>query len=130
LLAVPRTHPANLGHPVDELPVINVHMDMRSGFLTVYSADRSEIYGEFADSTWEVEDTPGGENHLFTGTASEGTMDTFRRLNTDGFVHVAFDFEANGERFSGDGQFLAPEDSGRPGEAVIRVETGLAPVGA
>ena len=104
-------------------------MATRSGFLTVYSADRTEIYGEFADSTWEVEDTKGGDNHLFTGTASEGTMDTFARLNTDGIAHVSFDFESGGERLSGTGQFLAPEDSGRPGQALIRVETGVAPVG-
>jgi hypothetical protein len=105
-------------------------MAIRSGFLTVYSADRTEIYGEFADSTWEVEDTRGGENHLFTGTASEGTMDTFARLNREGIDHIAFDFESSGETFSGTGQFLAPEDSGQPGRALIRVETGLAPVGA
>src|SRR4051812_16185613 len=104
-------------------------MDManRSGFLIVYSADRSEIYGEFSDATWEVEQTGGGPNHLFSGTASEGTMETFKRMNTEGIDHVAFNFEASGARYSGTAQLLRPEDSRKPGRAWIRIETGTEP---
>jgi hypothetical protein len=94
----------------------------RTGYLTVYSADGSEIYGEFADATWSIEQTDGGENHLFEGRASDGTMETFRRVNTEGIDHVRFDFEANGERFSGPAQLL------RPGDGLVRVETGSAPL--
>lgn len=102
-------------------------MDNRTGYLTVFSADRAEVYGEFADAQWDVEETDGGTNHLFTGKASEGTMDTFRRLNAEGIDHVTFDFEAEGQRFSGFAQLLRPEDNRVPGGASIRIETGVEP---
>jgi hypothetical protein len=102
-------------------------METRTGFLTVYSADRSEIYGEFSDAMWEVEDTDGGLNHLFTGTASEGTMETFRRVNSQGIDHVAFDFVSDGRRYSGDAQLLRPEEMRNPGQSSIRIETGVEP---
>jgi hypothetical protein len=102
-------------------------METRTGYLTVYSADRGEIYGEFGDATWQVETTDGGPNHLFSGTASEGTMETFRRINAEGIDHVAFDFVSDGRRYSGEAQLLRPEDRRNPGQASIRIETGTAP---
>jgi hypothetical protein len=104
-----------------------MQMDNRSGFLTVYSADRGEIYGEFSDAQWEIENTDAGPNHLFSGTASEGTMETFRRINAEGIDHVAFDFVSDGRRYSGDAQLLRPEDARTPGQACIRIETGVEP---
>src|SRR5205809_387681 len=102
-------------------------MATRTGYLTVYSADRREIYGEFGDATWKVEEGGGGTNHVFSGTASDGTMETFRRINTEGIDHVAFDFESEGVRYSGDAQLLRPEDRRTPGNAWIRIETGVEP---
>lgn len=96
-------------------------MSYKTGYLTVYSADRSEIYGEFGDASWEIEETDAGNNHVFKGTASEGTLDTFERVNGGGIDHVAFDFESEGQRFSGDAQLLAPNGS------LITVETGTEP---
>ncbi|HVT10998.1 MAG TPA: hypothetical protein VHE55_01920 [Fimbriimonadaceae bacterium] len=105
-------------------------METRTGYLTVYSADRSEIYGEFADATWEVEETEGGSNHLFTGKASEGTMETFRRLDREGIDHIAYDFDAAGKTFSGSAQLLRPQDNLAPGDAWIRIESGVEPATA
>lgn len=105
-------------------------MSNRSGFLTIYSADGGDIYGEFADGTWEVEETDGGPNHLFTGTASEGTMDTFRRLNAEGVDRVSFTFEEGDAKYRGEAQLLAPEDTRIPGQAWIRIETGAQPATA
>jgi hypothetical protein len=98
---------------------------MRTGFLTIYSADTNEIYGEFADANWQIEDTDGGKNNLFTGTASEGTMETFRRLDTEGIDHVTYRFECDGARYSGSAQLLALEDNREPGQATVRTELSL-----
>lgn len=105
-------------------------MANRTGILTVYSADRGEVYGQFTDAEWEVEDTGGGTNHLFTGTASEGTMETFRRINTEGIDHVAYDFELDGQKYSGEAQLLRPADNRQPGRAWIRIESGTEPARA
>jgi hypothetical protein len=112
----------------DVLHVTTIQMDKRAGVLTVYSADRREIYGEFRDALWDVEKTDGGPNHVFSGTASEGTMETFRRVNAEGIDHVAFDFVSSGGRYSGNAQLLRPEDTRNPGKAWIRIETGTEPV--
>ncbi len=52
-------------------------MSTQTGYLTIYSTDRTTIYGEFADAVWTSEMTEGGLNHMFTGTASQGTYETF-----------------------------------------------------
>ena len=100
-------------------------MDNKTGYLTVFSADRAEVYGEFADATWRVENTEGGTNHVFAGTAGEGALDTFRRLNAEGIAHVAYLFESNGYRYGGSAQLLAPVVGER--SASILIETGDAP---
>jgi hypothetical protein len=105
-------------------------MDNRAGNLTVYSADRAAIYGEFAEATWRQENVAGVTNHLFVGTASEGTIDAFLRINEEGITHVAYDFESSGEKFSGNAQLLMPEDLREPGHARVRIETGDEPTRA
>ncbi|OWY59792.1 hypothetical protein B7486_72670, partial [cyanobacterium TDX16] len=79
-----------------------------------------------ADSSWKIEE----DNNVFSGAASEGTMETFRRVNTSGIDHVAYDFECEGTRYSGNAQLLAPEDNRQPGQATIRIESREAPVRA
>ena len=69
------------------------------GYLTIFAADRSAIYGEFADAVWTVEMTDRGNNNIFTGTASEGTMDTFLQLDKDAISHVAYTFDLDGQNF-------------------------------
>lgn len=100
-------------------------MSQQTGALTVYSADRSQIYAEFVDATWEVEDTDSGPNHIFTGTASQGTLDTFLRLDQEGISHVAYVFETAAGRYAGSAELLRPQPNG--GEAVIRIESGVPP---
>jgi|SRR5579862_687557 len=100
-------------------------MQTRSGYLTIYSDDKSEIYGEFVDGKWETEETEGGTNHTLSGIASEGTLDTFRRINTDGIDHVAYLFESNGYRYGGKAQLLAPSEIGD--SPLVRIETGEPP---
>lgn len=102
-------------------------METQLGYLTVYSADRREIYGEFADATWKTESTGGGTNHLFEGTASEGTIDTFRRINLEGIENLSYDFEARGYRYTGKAHLLMPEDTRQPGGAMVRIESGEEP---
>jgi hypothetical protein len=99
-----------------------------SGYLTIYSADRSEIYGEFADANWTVEQTAGGVNNVFSGIAGDGTLSTFQRIDEEGISHVAYTFEADGNRYEGAAQLLATRDTGKPGETIIRIETGETPV--
>ena len=100
-------------------------MATKSGYLTVYSADRTEIYGEFADGSWDTENTGGGTNHLFTGLASDGTAETFRRIDKEGIDHVMYLFESNGYKYGGTAQLLALADSaGRP---CVTIETGEEP---
>ncbi|MFI5386480.1 MAG: hypothetical protein ACHQ50_10215 [Fimbriimonadales bacterium] len=101
-------------------------MANKTGYLTVYSADRNEVYGAFVDALWEIEETEGGTNHLFTGTAGEGAMETFHRIDTEGIDHVAYIFESNGYRYGGEAQLLAPTQFN--GQAVVQIEIGEAPM--
>jgi len=105
-------------------------MANRTGFLTIFSADRTEIYGEFADADWSREHTQGGDNNIFTGTASEGTLETFLQLDNDAISHVAYTFESEGEAFTGIAELLAPIVNESPSQSQIRLETGEAPVPA
>jgi hypothetical protein len=97
------------------------------GFLIVYSADRSEIYGEFADGAWIVEETDAGSNHVLSGVARGVVLDTFRNVNEAGVSHVAFTFEVEGVPYTGQAQLLAPQDMTTAEEALVRIETGEAP---
>ncbi|MEZ0327671.1 MAG: hypothetical protein ACAH95_17380 [Fimbriimonas sp.] len=94
----------------------------QGGYLTIFSADGTELYGELADAVWDAEESDGGENDIFSGLASEGTFEAFRKLNMDGIEHVAYKFEANGETSSGQGRLLALERAAAPASGMIRVE--------
>jgi hypothetical protein len=98
-------------------------MTNRVGYLTIFSSDKSEIYGGFCDADWAVEESDSGSNHVFTGIASEGALDTFRRINYEGISHVAYIFEALGYRYEGAAQLLAPESGPHPGTSIIRIES-------
>jgi hypothetical protein len=100
-------------------------MTTKSGYLTIYSADRSELYGEFFDGVWKVEETAGGTNHILTGIASEGTAETFRRIDGEGIQHVSYLFEVNGYKYGGNAQLLALSESG--GLPCVTIETGDEP---
>ena len=100
-------------------------MRNHTGYLTVFSADQDEIYGEFADASWDTEDTEGGTNHLFSGTASEGTVETFRRLNSEGIANLSYTFDAEGARYTGSAQLLAPDEWA--GHVIVRIESGENP---
>jgi hypothetical protein len=103
-------------------------MASTSGYLTIYSADRSEIYAEFADASWNVEQTAGGVNNVFSGVAGDGAAETFERIDADGISNVAYTFETHGNHYEGRAQLLAPVIPGEPGHTVIRIETGDTPV--
>lgn len=105
-------------------------MANRSGYLTVSSPDRSEIYGEFCDALWEVEKVRGGSNHVFSAVAGDGTLEAFRRINTEGIANIAYTFESNGYRYMGNAQLLPPTGNGMPGQGMIRIETGDMPARA
>ncbi len=105
-------------------------MAKRSGYLTVCSADRGEIYGEFCDAIWTEQQTRHGANHIFSAVAGDGAMQTFRRINTEGISHVAYTFESNGYRYAGMAELLAPEISSMPGTSMIQIETGEPPARA
>ena len=98
-------------------------MSSRTGFLTVLSADKREIYGEFADAEWNTQSTDVGDNHIFSGRAGDGTMDAFRRIDQDGISNVAYIFDTNGQRYEGRAHLLAPQGNGLPGKAVIQIES-------
>lgn len=72
-------------------------MSNRTGYLTIFSPDRTEIYGEFGDAEWTSEMTSGGNNNVFSGIASESTMATFLQLDSDAISHVAYTFESDGQ---------------------------------
>jgi hypothetical protein len=95
----------------------------QAGFLTVYSLDGGQIYGEFADAVWDEDEAGGDVNNIFSGLASEGTYETFRKLNLDGIEHVTFRFEADGQAFSGEGRLLALERADPPAAAKVLVES-------
>jgi hypothetical protein len=101
--------------------------ETRTGLLTIFSPDRHEVYGEFVDGIWEIDQDGGTTNHSFTGTASDGTIDTFRRLNAAGISHVAIAFETSGERYAGDAQLLRPVEERTPGDSTVVVETTVPP---
>jgi hypothetical protein len=103
-------------------------MSIRTGYLTIFSSDRTEIFGEFAGAEWTSEVTAGGTNYVFTGTASEGILETFLRLDSEAISHVAYTFELSGQIFSGDCELLAPIFNDPPLHTQIRFETGEAPV--
>ena len=92
--------------------------------MTVYSVDQGQIYGEFADAVWDQEAGPDeGVNHIFSGLASEGTFETFRKLNMDGIEHVNYRFDAEGKAISGQGRLLGLERVDSPAGAMVRVES-------
>lgn len=97
------------------------------GYLTILSIDRSEIYGEFGDGVWSVEKIDGGSNNVFSGTASEGTVETFNRINQQGICNVAFDFESGHQVYKGAAQLLAPEPCGSNGGTLIKIESDVVP---
>lgn len=92
-----------------------------TGYLTVYSLGRSEVYGEFADGVMRVEETSGGKNYIFSGSAGEGTLDTFIRVNNQGIEHVEFEFDAAAVH-SGTGRLLALEHEDAPASARVHIE--------
>jgi hypothetical protein len=94
----------------------------QGGYLTIFSADGAELYGELADAVWDVEHADGNENNIFSGLASEGTFEAFRKLNMDGIEHVAYKFEAEGTSTNGQGRLLALEKAAAPASGLIRVE--------
>jgi len=102
-------------------------MNTKSGFLTILSEEHGEIYGEFADGTWATEKTGGGLNHVFTGAAGDGTVDTFRRLNSSGISNVWYHFESEGDRYSGPAQLLALSKDSSSGQVLVTIDTGVEP---
>ena len=99
-------------------------MSTQIGYLTIFSSDRTEIYGEFADAGWKSEITEGGTNYVFTGTASQGTYETFLQLDKNAISHVLYSFESNGHSYVGKAEFLAPVSNDASGQPQIRFETG------
>ena len=94
----------------------------QGGYLTIYSADGAQLLGELADAVWDVEQADGDENNIFSGLASEGTFEAFRKLNMDGIEHVRYQFEGEGATTSGQGKLLALEKAAAPASGLIRVE--------
>ena len=103
-------------------------MSIKTGYLTILSPDRTEIYGEFADAEWTSEMTDGGNNNIFTGSASDGTMETFRQLEKDGISHVAYEFDLHGHSYTGVAELMAPLMNELPYLPQIRIETGETPL--
>ncbi len=98
------------------------------GYLTIFSPNRAEIYGEFADAAWTSEMTDGGYNHTFTGRASDGALETFLQLDYDGISHVAYNFELDGQTYAGNAELLAPIIHDGANRPQIRIETGETPI--
>src|SRR5580658_2092829 len=96
----------------------------RTGYLTIYTPDKTEILGEFADADWKSEATAVGKNTIFSGTAGEGALAAFQQLNEDGISHVYYTFESDGQTYSGAAELLAPIDHNGHGQGLIRIETG------
>lgn len=103
-------------------------MSKMTGYLTIYSVDRAEIYGECADAEWDTDIVRGEKVHTFIGTASDGTLETFLRLDNAGVSHVAYSFDSHGFTYVGAAELLAPKTDEPPSHAQIRLETGVAPV--
>jgi hypothetical protein len=87
----------------------------RNGYLTIYSSEGTEIYGEFADAEWD-------DQEVLSGMASEGTYETFRRLNMSGIEHVRYKFDASDGTFEGVARLLATERAPAPASAIVRIE--------
>jgi len=96
-------------------------METRTGYLTIFSPDRTQVYGEIPDATWQPTQTEGGLNHVLSGRAGDGVKYAFNQLNTDGVSHVAYTFETEGSRYAGDAELLAPDGF------LIQIETGQSP---
>ena len=102
------------------------NVKQQGGILTIFAADRSEIYGELSAAEWREEQTSGGKNQVLTGIAGEGTLETFRRLNDAGVNHVAFEYESDGVHFDGAAILLRPQAAEPPASARITIEaTGV-----
>jgi hypothetical protein len=102
---------------------MEAQMSTRTGSLTVLSADKGEIYGEFADAEWTNEPTDVGERHIFSGVASDGTIDTFQRINQEGISHVNYRCETDGQHYKGRANLLAPITGSEPGSSIIQIES-------
>jgi hypothetical protein len=94
-----------------------------NGYLIVSSADGAEVYGEFPNPRWEKEESGAGVNHIFSGLASDGTIDTFRKLDADGIEHVTYRYEGDGRTLWGNAILLRPETHHDPLEHWVRIET-------
>ena len=102
-------------------------MSHLTGYLTIFSADRGQIYGEFADAQWKSEMTPGGKSNIFSGTPGEGALKTFLQLDNEGISHVAYTFESSGNAYRGNAELLAPRVEEQPNHSQIQIETGETP---
>jgi len=102
-------------------------MANRVGYLTIFSADRKEIFGEFCDADWRTEGTTGESNNVFSGIAGDGASETFKRINDEGISNVTYCFESQGYKYAGAAQLLAPASGPLPGSSIIRIESGDPP---
>jgi hypothetical protein len=97
------------------------------GILTIFAADRSEIYGELSSVEWREEDTKGGPNQVLTGVAGEGTLRAFLELDRAGIDHVAFEYECAGIHYGGDAVLLRPQPTDAPTSGIITIEATKGP---
>lgn len=89
-------------------------------YLSILSLE-GEIYGEFADATWVQEEVDGETNHIFSGLASDGTVETFERLNDDGVESVTYRIDCGDGPIQGPGRLLAL-DRAEGARVYVRVE--------
>jgi hypothetical protein len=92
--------------------------EKQTGYLTIMALESGEIYGEFAGA--ELGEDDGGL--VISGLASEGTAETFRRINLDGIETVRYRFEGEAGTREGNGRLLALEHADAPAAAVVRIE--------
>lgn len=97
------------------------------GFLTIWSIDRDEIIGELTDATWVEEQSESGSNHVLSGNASDGTLDTVLRLIQSGVASVAYELAVADKVYSGKAMLLQPTESRAGAGATVSIESPDAP---
>jgi hypothetical protein len=106
---------------------VKVNTRFRGGLLTIWTADQKQIIGETTDADWVEESGDGGINYVFSGTASDGTLDTLLGLIQAGVASVTYEFTAEGRRFMGEAMLLRPTATRSGAGATVTIETPDAP---
>ena len=99
-----------------------------NGLLTLIDPTSRTILGELVDARWNEEETPNGRNHVFSGLAGDGTIDTLETFMASGADTVDFVLSDGKNSYQGQALLLKPDRVREPSGTEVRIESADAPL--